>query len=83
MSFSILFYVLCVLMIFSKVMIWPSIGGCVAHSVNHMFSLVCLFAFLIVSYVGFEDGLLVLTAQVPGQPFLSLLRTQEFTGTCY
>ena len=59
--------------------------GRAAHSVNHMFSLVCLFAVLIVTYLGFEDGLLVSTAQVPGNRFLkvSLFQTQEFTGTFY
>ena len=37
-----------------------------AHSVNRMFSLLCLFVSLAVSYFGFEDRTLVLIASVPG-----------------
>ena len=36
-----------------------------AHSVNHMFSSLCLFAVLFVSHLGFEGGNLALIAQVP------------------
>ena len=36
-----------------------------AHSVNRMFSLLCLVA-LVVSYFGFEGRTLVLIASVPG-----------------
>ena len=37
-----------------------------AHSVNHMFSLLCLFVALVVSHFGFEGRNLVLIASVPG-----------------
>ena len=37
-----------------------------AHSVNHMFSLLCLFVALVVSHFDFEDMTLVLIASVPG-----------------
>ena len=40
-----------------------------AHSVNHMFSLLCLFVVLVVSHLGFKGGNLVLIAPVPGQCF--------------
>ena len=36
-----------------------------AHSVNRMFTLLCLFVALIVSHFGFEGGTLVLIASVP------------------
>ena len=37
-----------------------------AHSVNRMFSLLCLFSALIVSHFGFEGRTLVLIASVAG-----------------
>ena len=37
-----------------------------AHSVNRMFSLLCLFVALVVSHLGFEGRTLVLIASVPG-----------------
>ena len=37
-----------------------------AHSVTHMFSLLCLFVVLVVSHLGFEGGNLVLISPVPG-----------------
>ena len=37
-----------------------------AHSVNHMFSFLCLVAALVVSHFGFEVRTLVLIASVPG-----------------
>ena len=37
-----------------------------AHSVNRMFSLLCLFVALIVSHFLFESGTLVLIASAPG-----------------
>ena len=40
-----------------------------AHSVNHMFPLLCLFVVLVVSHVGFEDGNMFLIAPVPGVSF--------------
>ena len=43
-----------------------------AYSVNHMFSLLCLFVVLVVSHLGFEDGNLVLTAPVLGHCFVLL-----------
>ena len=49
-----------------------------AHSVNRMFSLLCLFVALVVSHLGFGDRTLVLIASVPGHclPF-TFLSTQE------
>ena len=40
-----------------------------AHSVNHMFPLLCLFEVLVVSHVGLEDGNLFLIVPVPGVSF--------------
>ena len=40
-----------------------------AHSVNHMFSLLCLFVALVVSHFDFDVRALVLIASVPGLPF--------------
>ena len=37
-----------------------------AHSVNRVFSLLCLFVALVVSHFGFEGSTLVLIASVPG-----------------
>ena len=37
-----------------------------AHSVNRMFSLLCLFVALVVSHFGFEGRNLVLIVSVPG-----------------
>ena len=52
-----------------------------AQSVNRMFSLLCLFVVLVVSYSGFEDGNLVLIPPVPGNCFLYvLLCTGEVRG---
>ena len=44
------------------------------HSVNHIFSLYCLFVILVVSCVGFESGTVVLIALIPGHclPFTFL-----------
>ena len=36
------------------------------RSVDHMFSLLCLFVDLVVSDLGFEDGSLVLIVTMPG-----------------
>ena len=36
------------------------------HSVNHMFSLLCLFVTLVASHFGFEGRTLVLIASSPG-----------------
>ena len=44
----------------------------VTYSVNHMFSLLCLFVVLVVSRSGFGDGSLVLVAPVPGRCFILL-----------
>ena len=41
----------------------------VAHSVNYMFSLLCLFVVLVVSHLGFKGRSLVLIAPVPGDCF--------------
>ena len=38
----------------------------VAHSVNHVFSLLCLSVALAVAHFGFEGRTLVLVASVPG-----------------
>ena len=43
-----------------------------AHSVNHLFSLLCLIVVSVVSHLGFEDANLVLIVSVPGHYFLSL-----------
>ena len=40
-----------------------------AHSVNRMFSLLCLFVTFVVSHFGFEGGTLVLIATVPSHYF--------------
>ena len=40
-----------------------------AHSVKHMFSLLCPFVVLVVSHLGFNDGNSVLIAPVPGHCF--------------
>ena len=37
-----------------------------AHSVNRIFSLLCIFVALVVSHFGFEGRTLVLIASVPG-----------------
>ena len=37
-----------------------------AHSVNRLFSFLCIFVALVVSHLGFEDRTLVLIASVPG-----------------
>ena len=37
-----------------------------AHSVNRMFSLLCVFVALVVSHFGFDGWTLVLIASVPG-----------------
>ena len=47
-----------------------------AHSVNRMFSLLCLFVALVVSLFGFKGRTLVLIASVPGH-FL------PFTMNCF
>ena len=47
-----------------------------AHSVNHMFSLLCLFVALVVSHFGFEGRTLVLIMSVHGH-FL------PFTMNCF
>ena len=48
-----------------------------AHSVNHMFSLLCPFVVLVVSCLGFQSRNLGLIAPVPGHcfPFTSLRKT--------
>ena len=45
---------------------WPPFGERAAHSVNRMFTLICLFVSLVVSDFGFEGRALVLIASVPG-----------------
>ena len=40
--------------------------GRAAHSINRMFSLLCLFVALVVSHFGFEGGTLALIVTVPG-----------------
>ena len=40
------------------------------HSVNRMFSLLCLFVALVVSHFGFEGWTLVLITSVPGHCFI-------------
>ena len=47
----------------------------VAHSVNRMFSLLCLFVALAASHFGFEGGTLVLIASVPGPEVIKLFFT--------
>ena len=40
-----------------------------AHSVNHMFSLLCQFVGLVVSHLYFKGGNLILIGPVPGHCF--------------
>ena len=40
-----------------------------AYSVNQLYSLLCLFVVLVVSYLGLKGGNLVLIAPVPGHSF--------------
>ena len=52
------------------------------HSVNHMFSLLCLFVSLVVSHFGFEGRTLDLIASVPGHclPFNFLFQRTTDMG---
>ena len=47
------------------------------HSVNHVFSLLCLCVALIVSHFGFEGKTLVLIASVPGHCYFLLFVIYE------
>ena len=63
-----MFHLMCIRMIFIKVYVaellpfWKEL----LIRLNGMFSLICLFVALVVSYLGFEDRTLVLIASVPG-----------------
>ena len=49
-----------------------------AHSINHIFSLLCLFVALVVSHFGFESGTLILIVSVPGHCSFTFYLLQGF-----
>ena len=51
-----------------------------AHSVNRMFSLLCLYVALVVFHFSFEGGTLVLIALVPGHCLLLIFLERQNAG---